>query len=176
MTELLMGTRKGLVVLRGDTRRRLRDGRPGLPGRGGGVRHARPSDRALFRRRHARPVRPPPLSCRRSRGQVGASRWADLPVRGKRGRREHIPWVIEPGEADGEIWCGVAPAALFRSGDNGETWALVEGLWNVPERPHWEGGAGGLCLHSICPWPGDPKRLAVGHLLRRGVWLTEDGG
>ena len=36
-------------------------------------------------------------------------------------------WVIEPGVGDGELWCGVAPAALFRSGDNGKTWALVRG-------------------------------------------------
>jgi photosystem II stability/assembly factor-like uncharacterized protein len=30
-------------------------------------------------------------------------------------------------------------------------------------------------LHSICPWPGDPKRLAVG-VSAAGVWLTDDGG
>ena len=24
-------------------------------------------------------------------------------------------WVVEPGVADGELWCGVAPAALFHS-------------------------------------------------------------
>ena len=36
-------------------------------------------------------------------------------------------------------------------------------------------GAGGLCLHSICPWPGDPQRLAVG-VSAAGVWITEDGG
>ncbi len=34
---------------------------------------------------------------------------------------------------------------------------------------------GGLCLHSICPWPADPDRLAVG-ISAVGVWLTEDGG
>jgi photosystem II stability/assembly factor-like uncharacterized protein len=34
---------------------------------------------------------------------------------------------------------------------------------------------GGLCLHSICPWPGDPDRLAVA-ISAAGVWLTEDGG
>jgi photosystem II stability/assembly factor-like uncharacterized protein len=84
-------------------------------------------------------------------------------------------WVIEPGVGDGVLWCGVAPAALFRSGDGGKTWALVEALWNVPERAHWNPGAGGLCLHSICPWPGDPNRLAVG-ISAGGVWLTEDGG
>ena len=51
----------------------------------------------------------------------------------------------------------------------------MEGLWNVPERPKWEPGAGGLCLHSICPWPGDPNRLAIG-ISSAGVWLTDDAG
>ena len=77
-----------------------------------------------------------------------------------------------PTASCGAAWrrrrCSAAATAARR-------WALVEGLWNVPERAHWEGGAGGLCLHSICPWPGDPKRLAVG-ISSAGVWLTEDGG
>src|SRR5262245_51566794 len=84
-------------------------------------------------------------------------------------------WVIEPGVEDDVLWCGVAPAALFRSNDGGRSWSLVEGLWNVPERAHWEPGAGGLCLHSISPWPQDPARLAVG-MSAAGLWLTEDGG
>ncbi|TMJ78414.1 MAG: exo-alpha-sialidase [Alphaproteobacteria bacterium] len=62
-------------------------------------------------------------------------------------------WVIEPGVDDDVVWCGVAPAALFRSGD----------------------GGGGLCLHSICPWPGDPNRLAIG-ISSAGVWLSDDAG
>jgi photosystem II stability/assembly factor-like uncharacterized protein len=84
-------------------------------------------------------------------------------------------WVVEPGVEDGVLWAGVAPAALFRSADDGRTWSLVRGLWDHPARPGWEGGAGGLCLHSICPWPGEPGRLAVG-ISSAGVWLTEDGG
>jgi len=84
-------------------------------------------------------------------------------------------WVIHPGEEDGVVWAGVAPAALFKSEDGGRTWALNRGLWDVPSRPEWQPGAGGLCLHSICPWPGDPSRMAVG-ISAAGVWLTEDGG
>lgn len=30
-------------------------------------------------------------------------------------------------------------------------------------------------VHSICPWPGDPDRLAIG-ISAVGVWVTEDGG
>jgi len=84
-------------------------------------------------------------------------------------------WVIHPGEENGVLWAGVAPAALFKSEDGGRTWALNRGLWNVPSRPEWQPGAGGLCLHSICPWPGDPSRMAVG-ISAAGVWLTDDGG
>ena len=83
-------------------------------------------------------------------------------------------WSVVPGEAPGELWAGVAPAALFHSRDDGASWSLVESLWNVPSRPLWEGGLGGLCLHSICPWPGEPKRLAIG-ISAAGVWITDDG-
>jgi photosystem II stability/assembly factor-like uncharacterized protein len=84
-------------------------------------------------------------------------------------------WVVEPGVEDGVLWSGVAPAALFVSRDDGASWQLNRALWEVPSRPRWEGGAGGLCLHSICPWPGEPGRLAVG-ISAAGVWRTADGG
>jgi hypothetical protein len=84
-------------------------------------------------------------------------------------------WAVEPGDEPGRLWAGVAPAALFTSRDDGETWELNRALWEVPSRPQWEGGAGGLCLHSICPWPGEPGKLAVG-ISAAGVWRTEDGG
>jgi molybdopterin converting factor small subunit len=84
-------------------------------------------------------------------------------------------WVVHPGEEDGVLWAGVAPAALFCSEDGGVSWSLCRGLWDEPSRPSWQPGAGGLCLHSICPWPGDPDRLAVG-ISAAGVWLSDDGG
>ncbi|MEX2587382.1 MAG: hypothetical protein WD602_05230 [Actinomycetota bacterium] len=82
-------------------------------------------------------------------------------------------WAVQPGEADGEVWAGVAPAALFRSEDGGRSWALNRALWDEPTRPNWQAGGGGLCLHSICPFPGDPSKVAVS---AAGVWHTEDGG
>ena len=84
-------------------------------------------------------------------------------------------WVIQPGEEDGVLWAGVAPAALFRSEDGGTTWRLNRPLWDEPSRPEWQPGAGGMCLHSIAMWPGDPSRMAVG-ISAAGVWLTDDGG
>ena len=84
-------------------------------------------------------------------------------------------WTIEPGVDDGVVYAGVAPAALFRSDDGGATWTLNRGLWDRPERAKWQPGAGGLCLHSICPWPDDPARLAIA-ISAAGVWLSDDGG
>lgn len=84
-------------------------------------------------------------------------------------------WSIKTGEGDGVLWAGVAPAALFKSEDGGVTWSLNRPLWEVPGRERWQGGAGGLCMHSICPWPGDPSRLAVA-ISAAGVWITDDGG
>ncbi|MDH3254977.1 MAG: MoaD/ThiS family protein [Acidobacteriota bacterium] len=84
-------------------------------------------------------------------------------------------WVVEASAEDSVLWAGVAPAALFKSEDGGTTWHLNESLWNDPSRPQWEGGLGGLTLHSICPWPGHPERLTVA-MSAVGVWQTLDGG
>lgn len=84
-------------------------------------------------------------------------------------------WNITPGVQDGVLWAGVAPAALFCSEDDGRSWELNRGLWNEPSRTKWQPGAGGMCLNSICPWPGDPARMLVG-ISAAGCWITEDGG
>lgn len=84
-------------------------------------------------------------------------------------------WVLATGEEEDVLWAGVAPAALFRSEDGGRSWAINPWLWDEPTRPDWGAGAGGQCLHSICTWPGDPSRIAVG-ISAAGVWLSDDGG
>jgi photosystem II stability/assembly factor-like uncharacterized protein len=84
-------------------------------------------------------------------------------------------WVIVPGEEDGLVYAGGDPGVLFESRDGGESWQLNRALWDHPTREKWEPGGGGLCLHSIVPWPGEPDRLAVA-VSAAGVWLTEDGG
>ena len=83
-------------------------------------------------------------------------------------------WTIVAGE-DGTLYAGADPGVLFESRDGGESWTINEGLWNEPSRPEWQPGGGGLCIHSIVPWPGDPDRLALG-ISAAGVWLTDDGG
>jgi photosystem II stability/assembly factor-like uncharacterized protein len=84
-------------------------------------------------------------------------------------------WVIVPGEDDGLLYAGGDPGPLFESRDGGLTWSLNRGLWDHPTRGDWNPGNGGLCLHTIAPWHGDPSRLLVA-ISAVGVWLSDDGG
>jgi photosystem II stability/assembly factor-like uncharacterized protein len=84
-------------------------------------------------------------------------------------------WAVKQGAAEGQLWAGTDPAALWESRDGGATWARNEALWKERVAGDWQPGGGGLALHSICPWPGDPNKLAVG-VSAAGVWLTDDGG
>jgi photosystem II stability/assembly factor-like uncharacterized protein len=86
-------------------------------------------------------------------------------------------WQIVPGrEAEPDtLYCGVEPAALFVSRDAGLTWALTEGLWNHPQRPQWQPGGGGLCLHTILPDPERRDRLRIA-VSAAGMYVTDDGG
>jgi hypothetical protein len=86
-------------------------------------------------------------------------------------------WQIVPGrnsEPD-RLYCGVEPAALFVSDDAGGAWNLVEGLWNHPQRPRWNPGAGGLCLHTVLLDPDDSNRVRIA-VSAAGMYATEDGG
>ncbi len=86
-------------------------------------------------------------------------------------------WHLEPGPAatPNVLYAGVAPAALFRSEDAGETWSEVSSLTSHPSRPNWHPGAGGLCLHSIQIDPADPQRMYVA-ISAVGVFRSDDGG
>jgi photosystem II stability/assembly factor-like uncharacterized protein len=86
-------------------------------------------------------------------------------------------WQIalgHPNEPD-TLYCGVEPAALFKSTDAGETWSLVQGLYDHPHRSQWMPGGGGLCLHTILPDPSNSQRLFVA-ISTGGVYRTDDGG
>src|SRR5215217_120407 len=173
-TELLVGTKKGLFVLRGE--------------RGGPmdvVARAFPGTAVEYA---IRDPRTGSYLASVTHGQFGAHVFvADDPTAewqqthgpsfpdGQDASVERI-WKIAPGVGDGVVYAGVDPAALFESRDGGRTWELNRGLWNQPSRiEEWTPGLGGLALHSICPWPGEPARLAVG-ISAVGVWLSDDDG
>ena len=84
-------------------------------------------------------------------------------------------WQIAAGADVDSLYVGVAPAALFESHDRGETWRLNKGLWSHPHRKKWSPGFGGLCLHTIVTdtkAPGDIKiAISTG-----GVYQSADAG
>jgi hypothetical protein len=89
-----------------------------------------------------------------------------------------LAWVIRPGHSDepGVLWCGTIPGGLFRSDDRGDSWHLVESLWNHPARAKWFGGGyDDPGIHSISIDPRGAGRLIVG-LSCGGAWRTADGG
>jgi photosystem II stability/assembly factor-like uncharacterized protein len=173
MTELLVGTKKGLFVLEGEpggafeVKARAFAGEP--------VEYAMRDPRtgrclasvtSAFYGPKIWYADDPAGDWRQADGVV-------LPDGGERAL-ERI-WVIVAGEADGMLYAGGDPAVLYESRDAGATWKLNRPFWEQPTRESWSPGAGGLCLHSIVPWPGEPDRLALG-ISAVGVWLTEDGG
>jgi photosystem II stability/assembly factor-like uncharacterized protein len=83
-------------------------------------------------------------------------------------------WSLATGPRDA-MYAGVEPAGLFRSSDGGSTWSHVEGLTNHPSRPEWQPGNGGLILHSIVPSFDDADRVWVG-ISSVGAFETDDGG
>jgi hypothetical protein len=96
----------------------------------------------------------------------------------KVGPSVELIWTLVPGGADepGVLWAGTIPGGLFRSGDRGETWALVESLWNDPTRPKWSGGGYDRPgIHSVCVDPRDSRRLIIG-ISSGGIWRSEDRG
>jgi hypothetical protein len=177
---VLVGTMKGAFILRGDPSRRVWEvGGPYFPGH---EVYAIGSDRRAGRTRiWAGP---------HSMHWGGLLRWSDDVGRtwsnpeaanvkfpdGSGAALQRI-WQIVPGR-DSEpdtLYCGVEPAALFRSTDAGETWSIVDGLWNHPHRAQWQPGGGGLCLHTIFLDPERPARLGVA-ISTGGVYLSDDNG
>jgi hypothetical protein len=173
MTELVVGTKKGLFLLEGD------------PGSGFEIKTrafaGEPVDYATRDRRTGRvlaTVTSPFYGPKIFYTDDPAGEWeqADgvaLPEDGEQAL-ERI-WVIACGEAEGSLYAGGDPGVLFQSADGGANWEINAGLWDQPSRKDWQPGGGGLCLHSIATWPGDPDKLAVA-ISAAGMWLTEDGG
>jgi len=84
-------------------------------------------------------------------------------------------WQITPGIADGEVWAGTEPSAVFRSTDGGVTFEMNDGLWDHPHRPDWAPGGGGQAVHTILQHPLDPDDVLVA-MSTGGVYRTADGG
>jgi hypothetical protein len=81
-------------------------------------------------------------------------------------------WALEAGGDKRELFAGVEPAALFRSGDGGDSWQKVPGISDHEHARNWMPGNGGLCLHTILR---DGERVHLG-ISTGGHYLSEDGG
>ncbi len=90
-------------------------------------------------------------------------------------------WCLQSGGPDqaGVLWMGTEPGALFKSNDYGQSWALVEGLWNHPSRTdqnQWFGaGRDEPFIHSIVVDPRDANHLYIA-VSCAGVFESKDGG
>jgi len=85
-------------------------------------------------------------------------------------------WHLEPSLTDPDtVYAGVEDAALFRSTDAGQNWHELSGLRGHGSGPHWQPGAGGMCLHTIILDPGNPARIYIA-ISAAGAFRTDDGG
>ncbi|WP_432250379.1 WD40/YVTN/BNR-like repeat-containing protein [Streptomyces sanyensis] len=85
-------------------------------------------------------------------------------------------WQLHPAAAEaGVVYAGTEPAALFRSEDRGESFALVRPLWEHPTRSDWVPGGGGEALHTVLTDPRDADAVTVA-VSTAGVFRSRDRG
>ncbi len=184
MTEntLLLGTRKGLIVLKRNGNAWNMDREAFL---GVAVSYAAQDPRtgtlwACLDTDH--------WGSKLQRSRDGGDTWEDIPLPtypegaetgdGQPAVLSYI-WTIAPGGDDRpeRLYLGTEPGGLFVSDDGGDTFELVTGLWDHPSRPRgWFGGGRdqpGVC--SIIVDPRDSRRVVAGVSVG-GVFETTDGG
>src|SRR5688500_2463139 len=185
---ILVGTRKGAFVLSADGKRgRWSVGGPHLPG--WEIDHLKGS-----------PAEPDRIYASQSSGwfgQViqrsddGGQTWAPVGnqfvydgVPGTHQWYDGTPhpwefkrvWHLEPSLTDPDVvYAGVEDAALFRSGDGGQTWQELSGLRGHGSGSRWQPGAGGMCLHTILLDPTDPQRIFIA-ISAAGAFRSDDAG
>jgi len=177
---LMVGTMKGAFLLRSDSERRDWEvGGPYFPGR---AIYALAFDQRNGRQRLWAAVNSSFWGSYLSTSDDFGRTWSEpdtytvkFPEEADNSVKQIWQIVSGNGEEPDTLYCGVEPAALFRSDDAGESWSLVQGLYDHPHRPQWQPGGGGLCLHTILPDPANPKRMHVA-ISTGGVYRTDDGG
>src|SRR3954451_15987 len=138
MTQLAVGTKKGLFVLEGEPGSEFGVAARAFPGEP--VEYAMRDERSgRFFAAVSNPVYGPKVWF----ADDPAGEWTQcdglaLPEGGEQAL-ERV-WVIVPGEEDGLLYAGGDPGVLFESRDGGESWELNQGLWNEPSRPKWQPG------------------------------------
>jgi photosystem II stability/assembly factor-like uncharacterized protein len=101
---------------------------------------------------------------------------------GEKGRVvDHVFWLTPGHAGDPDVWyAGTSPQGLFRSDDGGDTWAPVSGFNDHPMYTKWTGGEqdgtpDGPKLHSVIVDPADARHLYIG-MSSGGVFESTDLG
>ena len=85
-------------------------------------------------------------------------------------------WHLEPSLTDPDTcFAGVEDAGLFKTTDGGKSWNELPGLRHTESGPHWQPGAGGLCLHTILLDPTNPDRIVIA-ISAAGAFRSDDAG
>jgi len=85
-------------------------------------------------------------------------------------------WHLEPSHTDPDtVYAGVEDAAIFRTTDGGKSWNELSGLRKHGSGPHWQPGAGGMCLHTIVIDPSNQNRIYIA-ISSAGAFRTDDAG
>ncbi len=92
---------------------------------------------------------------------------------------DHNFWLSPGHPSEPGVWyLGSSPSGLFRSEDGGVTWGSVAGFNDHPMRSKWvdpEGPPDGPTLHSILIDPRDPNHMYIG-VSSGGVFESTDKG
>ena len=182
---LLVGTRKGAFIYRGDTaRKKWRLEGPHYLGNIVNHLVADPRDgRTLLMAAKTGHLGPTVF-----RSQDGGRKWTEAkkpPVfrkaaEGEEARAvESVFWLSRAHASEPGVWyAGTSPVGMFRSDDGGVTWQEVAGFNDglYPKiKPAIFPGPDGAQLHSICVDPTDARHLYVGISIG-GVFESTDGG
>jgi photosystem II stability/assembly factor-like uncharacterized protein len=173
---ILVGTRKGLFVVRGDEGRRdWTVEEPTLTG--WEVFHAvrDPRDGTLHAATNSWAYGP--TTHRSSDGGSTWERAEEIGLPESSGLTLEKTWHVEPGRPDepAVLYLGGTPGALLRSADGGSSWEPVAGIVEHPTRDRWQPGAGGMCCHSIQLEPNGDARMYVA-ISAAGAFRSDDGG
>lgn len=178
MDRLWVGTRKGLFRFVTDGKGWRQDGPPAFL--------AAPVSQLLEDKRDGAiyvALNHGHFGCKLHRSDDGGRNWTELPCPAYPASDApdapalEMIWALTSAGADrpGGLWAGTLPGGLFHSADRGESWRLVESLWDVPQRAKWFGGGyDHPGIHSILVDPRDSDRIVLG-VSCGGVWLSEDG-
>src|SRR4051812_40858578 len=94
---------------------------------------------------------------------------------------DHVFWLTRGHPSEPGAWyAGTSPQGLFRSEDDGDTWAPVSGFNDHPMYSKWtgdeqDGTPDGPKLHSILVDPRDARHLYIG-MSSGGVFESTDKG